>query len=279
MVDLPVSTLDQHIELVRLVENRRHNNHPDSSTGLTSVLLLAGHTSARRDYSRRNVWCANNVCQPSALVLGEGGCAICSTRSAHRYNSGSRGIRPFHPWTTANRRNRGLQRCVWPLDGPTGNNKRLGWRFNSGYLSPTAGTSTADTPSADWGRHARCSRLGRHSRCTLQSHPMHTTALKQISFASARWGTAAAQERAQILHRNAGCHPQKPDPACGWCEVNGGQWGKVRGAYRPARQRAPRARVRASLGIGTNPVVLAVASRPDCSRCHTPRSGVTTNRK
>ena len=130
-------------------------------------------------------------------------------------SSGSRGTRPSHPWSTANRRNRGLQRCVWPLGGPTGDRKRLGRRVNSDYLSPTAGTPAADTPSADWGRHARCSRLGRHSRCTLQGHPMHTTALEQISFASARWETAAAQERAQILHRNAGSHPQKPDPTGG----------------------------------------------------------------
>ena len=166
-VDPPVSTFDRHIEQVRPVENRRHNNHPDSSTGLTSVLLLAGHTTARRDYSRRHVWCAQNVCQPSALVLGEGGCAICTTRFGRRYSDGSRGTRPSHPWSTAIRRNRGLQRCVWTFGGPTGNRKRLRRRVNSDYLSFTAGTPTADTPSADWGRHARCSRLGRHPRCTL----------------------------------------------------------------------------------------------------------------
>jgi len=71
---------------------------------------------------------------------------------------------------------------------------------------------------------------------------------------------------------------QSQPGAWGWCEVNGGQWGKVGGAYRPERQRARRAKARAILGIGTNPVVVAVAYRLDCSCCHTPRSGVTTIR-
>jgi len=67
--------------------------------------------------------------------------------------------------------------------------------------------------------------------------------------------------------------------ACELCEVNGGQWGKGGSAYRPDGQRGRRARARASLGIGTDPVVLAVASRPDWTRCHTPRSEVTTIRR
>jgi len=55
---------------------------------------------------------------------------------------------------------------------------------------------------------------------------MHTTALEQISLTCAWWETATAQERAQIIHRIAGCHPQKPDPTGGvW--VVWGEWGAM----------------------------------------------------
>jgi len=87
------------------------------------------------------------------------------------------------------------------------------------------------------------------------------------------------ERRSSTVTRDAILKSQIQPGACGWCEVNGGQWGKGGGGYRLAGQRARRARARASLGIGTDPVVLAVASRPDWSRCHTPRSGVTTIRR
>ena len=79
------------------------------------------------------------------------------------------------------------------------------------------------------------------------------------------------ERRSSTVTRDAILKSQIQPGACGWCEVNGGQWGKGGGGYRPAGQRERRARARASLGIGTGPVVLAVASRPDWSRCHTPR--------
>jgi len=128
-------------------------------------------------------------------------------------------------------------------------------------LAPTGG-GTRDAPVSAVTPGARC----RATPCTRQR-----SSRSALRPRVGRPRLLRRERRSSTVTRDAILKSQIQPGACGWCEVNGGQWGKGGGGYRPAGQLARRARARASLGIGTGPVVLAVASRPDWSRCHTPR--------